>query len=658
MEDRVNLKIRMTLLSDAIFGSGMSIPGGEDIAVIQDEEGYPYLPGSAFKGMLRESLENYLCWTGGSEDTLMALCGQEGWNGVSRERRLQLTSLTLLGKPQDPARCYVTHGFTAIDKDGVVKEGTLRQARAIRSGLTFGGTVSCLRQDLQLVANALGCIKWAGGMHSRGFGQIRMEYTEAQAEAARDSRPTGTCIRYQLHTELPLIITDAARSEGYQYETQSLIPGSALRGLVLSSLSQQEPQWFEDHRRELLQQVRFLDAMPTVGDKAPLPAIMGFYEDKDETHFTSVVTAGAFAAGDKRAKIGRFCSPEGSTLKFWAPHTGGITRIQRNLEPGEDTRPFQIRYLSQGQDFEGYILTEDPAVTEKLLSVLPDTVFLGADRFAGFGQCRLTFPEACTEPRFRQQYGFTGEGPRSKVLYLLAVSPFTMVNALGEPCGLDAGLLARKLGVSSVELSYCSTSIGEYSGYNRTWQCRDSVMRMYDRGSLFRLVCSEIPSLSAVRSLQQEGLGLRRAEGFGQILFLRDGLLENITGKQSLQQTEENTDLQETAALRRTALGWISRMSREVRSCDLSASQLGTIQSFLNKAACMDGDCRELNEFLDGTESRGPVIAQKHRKIRRILDQVLSVPLGETLGCPVPDSTVAKLELLDTLIDHSRKGGR
>ena len=48
------MKIRMELLSDAIFGNGMSIPGGEDISVLKDAQGFPYFKGSTFKGVFRE----------------------------------------------------------------------------------------------------------------------------------------------------------------------------------------------------------------------------------------------------------------------------------------------------------------------------------------------------------------------------------------------------------------------------------------------------------------------------------------------------------------------------------------------------------------------------------------------------------------------------
>ena len=43
------MKIKMELLSDAIFGNGMSVPGGEDISVLRDMYGFPYYKGSTFK---------------------------------------------------------------------------------------------------------------------------------------------------------------------------------------------------------------------------------------------------------------------------------------------------------------------------------------------------------------------------------------------------------------------------------------------------------------------------------------------------------------------------------------------------------------------------------------------------------------------------------
>lgn len=40
MNRRITLHVQMRLLSDTILGAGYSIPGGEDIAVCKDQNGY------------------------------------------------------------------------------------------------------------------------------------------------------------------------------------------------------------------------------------------------------------------------------------------------------------------------------------------------------------------------------------------------------------------------------------------------------------------------------------------------------------------------------------------------------------------------------------------------------------------------------------------
>lgn len=60
--------------------------------------------------------------------------------------------------------------------------------------------------------------------------------------------------------------------------------------MVISTLAAQRPDWFAEHKLELLSdQTKFLDAVPVVRDCVPLPSIKGFYEDKEEKQFETVV---------------------------------------------------------------------------------------------------------------------------------------------------------------------------------------------------------------------------------------------------------------------------------------------------------------------------------------------------------------------------------
>lgn len=80
-----------------------------------------------------------------------------------------------------------------------------------------------------------------------------------------------------------------------------------------------------------------------------------------------------------------------------------------------------------------------------------------------------------------------------------------MLGETGEPCGLNLAALADKLGVERVEAPFCGTALVEFGGYNRTWKCRAPAVAMYDRGSLFQLVCSEAPHRSCSTPLRTGG---------------------------------------------------------------------------------------------------------------------------------------------------------
>ena len=179
------IKVRMTLLSDTIFGSGQSIPGGEDIAVLMDQDGFPYFSASAFKGVLREAAENVLAWHDGKAERAVSIFGSE-W----QEGSVHLTDLTLPEKVR--AITWIELGdavavtvaltdlrtFTQLDEDGSVKEGSLRTARCVIRGLYFEGQLSCAEEDAALLEEALTSIRWIGTMRNRGFGEVQFTYQE------------------------------------------------------------------------------------------------------------------------------------------------------------------------------------------------------------------------------------------------------------------------------------------------------------------------------------------------------------------------------------------------------------------------------------------------------------------------------------------------
>ncbi len=193
------MKIRMQLLSDVIFGNGMSIPGGEDSSVLCDENGFPYYKGGTFKGIFREALEQYLEWTipdeAGIQERADRLLGKSGDDMVSYPGKLVFSDFHLSDyvkqqmlaeakEGQGECRDAILHAlshlrtFTALSEEGIAAEGSLRSFRCVNKGLNFYSRMECSREDEELVAEVLSCIKWIGTMRSRGFGKVRLSIVE------------------------------------------------------------------------------------------------------------------------------------------------------------------------------------------------------------------------------------------------------------------------------------------------------------------------------------------------------------------------------------------------------------------------------------------------------------------------------------------------
>lgn len=189
------MKIKMHLLSDVIFGNGASVPGGEDISVLRDGNGFPYYKGGTFKGIFREELERYLHWTLAEESAVQArleeLLGSSG-NDREAEGKLVFSDFTLseyvkervleeIGDDREAVLDAFTNlrTFTSIEEDGIVSEGSLRSARCVNKGLYFYSEISCRREDEPLVKEVISLVKWVGSMRNRGFGKVKIETAEA-----------------------------------------------------------------------------------------------------------------------------------------------------------------------------------------------------------------------------------------------------------------------------------------------------------------------------------------------------------------------------------------------------------------------------------------------------------------------------------------------
>lgn len=188
------MKVKMELLSDAIFGNGMSVPGAEDISVLCDDQGFPFYKGGTFKGVFREELERYLELTGAenAEETISRMLGQSGDHDETG--KMIFSDFTLAARTRqkiwdevkDPyiVTDITTHlrTFTAMETSGVVKDGSLRLARCVDKGLCFYSDITCSDKDINLIRNVLGMTKWIGSLRNRGFGKIAITIMDEEVQ--------------------------------------------------------------------------------------------------------------------------------------------------------------------------------------------------------------------------------------------------------------------------------------------------------------------------------------------------------------------------------------------------------------------------------------------------------------------------------------------
>lgn len=664
MSKRVSIEVKVELLSDTIFGSGYSVPGAEDIAVCVDESGYPFIKSTTIKGLLRESLANLICWTSSDCELISILLGSEGRGTAIGNRRLIFSQLELDERPVDAKACFVARAFTSME-DGVVKDGTLRVASCVRKGMCFVGRIYCASEDCEIVRTALSLIRYAGTMRSRGLGNIRVSSKIIESDNKAGEIGNGSCIRYRIRTESNMIMTDLGRSKRNSTETVRIINGAAVRGFVLNTLSENYPDEFERYRVQLLSDsCRFLDALPVNGDHVPLAPIMGFYADKNGDNFQTVLVDGNLDAGLKRVSYGSCCAIEDDALISWSTATDGVLRINISQGKEDDSNLFQTRYITKNQEFEGYICFDNPELAPLLAKAFDEIVILGADRYEGFGLCSVTSIETVPEKRQIAEYGIKEQSEITRDIYMLALSPFTMLNIAGEPCGIDEAELARMLGVSEVEVLVCSTSLVNRGGFNSRWKCRLPQIRMYDAGSIFHLVCSSAPDIDNIRRIENTGIGIRRNEGCGQLLFIseqRFNRIRSITNVNTVLEGEGDT----VAIDRRKRQAWIMDNAEVIndmmRRYRLSKSQLGELQSVIENGIIRTPDdiFGEMHVFFEhNLNDRGPEHAEKFRWLSEFVEPIVNRDVNETLGTSsFIDSENIRAELICALIDFSRKGG-
>lgn len=340
-------------------------------------------------------------------------------------------------------------------------------------------------------------------------------------------------IRYEIENLEPLRIADDSSSHMGQTNTLHYIPGTTMRGMVVNKLSRKD-NFSELKGRLFSDRIRFLNAYPIVErEKKPIeliPSPKGFYEDKAKEKIKkleNVLKAGDLE-GYKRAGVGEFAFLEknpksgGFVLRHMRIPTGSDLKIKINLEEKETQTVFRNEYIAAGNTFAGYIAVEDEEDISLVKEALSGNMILGNARTSGLGKCSLKNLSVINTEPFED---YVADDKVTDSCYMMLLSHTVMRDqTTGEYCGIDEKQLGAALGIEdgSLVIDSRATSVVDVRGYNRKWGVRIPSVRMYEQGSVFKLKFKGEISRNQMLSAMNKGIGVRRNEGFGRILFLKD----------------------------------------------------------------------------------------------------------------------------------------
>ena len=346
-------------------------------------------------------------------------------------------------------------------------------------------------------------------------------------------------LKYRIENIEPVRIGDNATSQMGQTSALRYITGTAIRGYVISALYKElGEEAFENVKAKLLSSsVRFTNAYPCLRvkeddrdeeyvDLIPVPA--GFYEDKSEKHFANVLETGDIPGNMKRAGIGQFCRIKDGTIYGYNVTSGSDMKNNLNTGEQDDQKIFRSEYIERGHTFAGYIFVEDQELVSLIKGVFTDEIRIGSGRNQASGRCRVVDPIHAADNDFPGA-AWACKGDLKSPVYMELLSDTVMRNKDGEYCGLDLEALEGILDVENLEIERCATSVRDVQGYNQVWRVRTPSAVMYQKGSTFRLTFEGIISRKKIRKVTEKGIGVRRNEGFGQVLFL--GAYESIKEK-------------------------------------------------------------------------------------------------------------------------------
>lgn len=362
---------------------------------------------------------------------------------------------------------------------------------------------------------------------------------------------------YTLSLHAPAVLTSLGGTANSS-RSLSFIPGSALRGATARALG--DPAGDADRLRRfrtliLDGAVRYLNAYPRAAGRRTLPTPVSFRVDKTGTVGPSgAITAWDLAAFDGQGDTDDEDWPDASLSGLPEPFVsigaaqplrvtpamGSRIHQQRDRARGRAWKEerdgleeapgaiFAFEFLEADQEFAGLVQIrgEDSAACDELAeivrNVLRGRILLGRSRRGGYGGDGTISWE---DPRDRELYGqgvVNADLPAGTCFRALLTAPY--VGRDPDTGQVDPSRVASDIVEAfkgRVEVLRRRWSFELVGGFNRKWRLELPQALACAAGSVVVLSARVPIPLGDLLAVEHRGLGERRVEGFGRLVFLQ-----------------------------------------------------------------------------------------------------------------------------------------
>jgi len=209
-------KIKVTLKSETIFGSGNSLGSLVNEEVLHDEDGFPYYNAKTLKGKIRREAENI--WknigTKRLEESYINLFGSEFNVGDQHKNGgVKFSDLTLkenvknnlkflknekiINKNEILNSMTNIRQFIKIENDTAV-DGALRSMRTVKENLEFESEIECDFEkgslEEALLFCSIGNLKYLGMNNAKGRGLVECELGQIGKDQKSEELEAKKCI--------------------------------------------------------------------------------------------------------------------------------------------------------------------------------------------------------------------------------------------------------------------------------------------------------------------------------------------------------------------------------------------------------------------------------------------------------------------------------